>query len=221
MIGLRQQASDFAKKVAGDFNPIHDVDSKRFCVPGDLLFSVMIHHYGLRQKMVFNFSGMVGDSDVLILPEQDGEHIAIMNARDKKFLAIESGGETSTNARLIESLTTHYVEFSSQAFIQILVPLMAEHKVMINPDRPLIIYESMSFKLKRMDMDSIGLELTSNDLQISGKRGNVTLEYDLLSENEVVGHGCKRMVLSGLREYDQQQMDALVDYYDNRKNQFS
>ncbi len=26
------------KKVAGDFNPIHDEDNKRFCVPGDLLF---------------------------------------------------------------------------------------------------------------------------------------------------------------------------------------
>jgi hypothetical protein len=30
-----QQASDFAKKIAGDFNPIHDVGAKRFCVPGD------------------------------------------------------------------------------------------------------------------------------------------------------------------------------------------
>jgi hypothetical protein len=217
----RQQASDFAKKVAGDFNPIHDVDSKRFCVPGDLLFSVMIHHYGLRQKMLFNFSGMVGDSDVLILPEDNGEHLAIMNARDKKFLAVECAGETSNNAKLIESLTTHYVEFSSRAFIQILVPLMAEHKVMINPDRPLIIYESMSFKLQRMDMQNISLELTSNELQVSGKRGNVTLEYDLLSENEVVGHGCKRMVLSGLREFEQQQMDGLVDYYDKRKGLFS
>lgn len=217
----RQQASDFAKKVAGDFNPIHDVDSKRFCVPGDLLFSVMIHHYGLRQNMLFNFSGMVGDSDVLVLPEDNGEHLAIMNARDKKFLAVECAGETSNNAQLIESLTTHYVEFSSRAFIQILVPLMAEHKVMINPDRPLIIYESMSFKLQRMDMQSISLELTSNELQVSGKRGNVTLEYDLLSENEVVGHGCKRMVLSGLREFDQQQMDGLVEYYDKRKGLYS
>ena len=39
----REQASDFAKGVAGDFNPIHDVDAKRFCVPGDLLFSLALH----------------------------------------------------------------------------------------------------------------------------------------------------------------------------------
>ena len=54
----RQQASDFAKLVAGDFNPIHDPESKRFCVPGDLLFAVIIRHYGLRQVMGFSFSGI-------------------------------------------------------------------------------------------------------------------------------------------------------------------
>ena len=70
----RQQASDFAKSVAGDFNTIHDVDSKRFCIPGDLLFSVIIHHYGLRQTMGFSFSGMVSEDVTLILPA--------VNARD-------------------------------------------------------------------------------------------------------------------------------------------
>ena len=217
----RQQASDFAKQVAGDFNPIHDVDSKRFCVPGDLLFSVMIHHYGLCQKMVFNFSGMVGDSDVLVLPDADAEHIAIMDAKGKKFLAIECDGQSSNNGPLAESLTSRYVEFSSQAFIQILVPLMAEHRVMINPERPLIIYESMAFELQRMDIDSIALELGAKELQIQGKRGNVTLEYNLICDGVKVGHGCKRMVLSGLRDYDQGKMNDLVAYYDNRKARFS
>ncbi|MGM8892055.1 DUF3581 family protein, partial [Psychrobacter sp. 1Y1] len=56
-----QQASDFAKIVAQDFNPIHDVAAKRFCVPGDLLFALVLNEYGLSQKMTFNFAGMVGD----------------------------------------------------------------------------------------------------------------------------------------------------------------
>ena len=42
-----QQASDFAKGVAGDFNPIHDPGAKRFCVPGDLLFAVLLHRFGI------------------------------------------------------------------------------------------------------------------------------------------------------------------------------
>ena len=65
----RQQASDFAKKIADDFNPLHDVDAKRFCVPGDLLFSVVLEKSGLSQNMGFTFSGMVSDGVELNFPE--------------------------------------------------------------------------------------------------------------------------------------------------------
>ena len=51
----RSQASRFAKQVADDFNPLHDVDAKRFCVPGDLLFAVLIQHLGLYPRMNFTF----------------------------------------------------------------------------------------------------------------------------------------------------------------------
>ena len=79
----RQQASDFAKKIASDFNSIHDTDSKRFCVPGDLLFAVIIKHYGLRQVMGFSFSGMVGDDVSLILPEVNAREISIYDENDR------------------------------------------------------------------------------------------------------------------------------------------
>ncbi|MEO1880948.1 MAG: DUF3581 family protein, partial [Methylococcales bacterium] len=55
-----EQGSLFAKEVAGDFNPIHDVDSKRFCVPGDLLFAIVLEKYGLSKTMNFTFTGMLG-----------------------------------------------------------------------------------------------------------------------------------------------------------------
>ena len=80
----REQASEFAKAVAGDFNSLHDIDATRFCVPGDLLFAVIVHHYGLRQTMGFSFSGMVGDDDILILPEVEAREISIYDLNDKK-----------------------------------------------------------------------------------------------------------------------------------------
>ena len=55
-----EQASTFAKEIAHDFNPLHDVDAKRYCVPGDLLFSLALEKYGLSQQMHFTFAGMVG-----------------------------------------------------------------------------------------------------------------------------------------------------------------
>ncbi len=216
----RQQASDFAKTVAGDFNSIHDADSKRFCVPGDLLFSVIIHHYGLRQTMGFSFSGMVGDDVTLILPEVNAREISIYDENDKKYLDVSSNGQQSKDMALIESLTRNYVRFSGHTFPHILVPLMRENNVMINTERPLVIYDHMRISLDTLDIDSVDLALTDNIFRLYGKRGDVALNYDLSCNGESVGKGQKKMVLSGLREYDQAKIDALVDAYNERINQY-
>ncbi|MDJ0778238.1 MAG: DUF3581 family protein [Gammaproteobacteria bacterium] len=216
----RQQASDFAKSVAGDFNTIHDVDSKRFCVPGDLLFCVIINHYGLRQTMGFSFSGMVGDDVTLILPEIEAREISIYDEHDKKYLDVSTNGDRSCEPALIESLTRSYVEFSGHTFPHVLVPLMREHNVMINTERPLVIYDHMRISLDTLDLQSVELELSESLFRLYGKRGDVALNYDLTSNGKTVGKGQKKMVLSGLREYDQQRIDALVETYTERKRRY-
>ena len=217
----RQQASDFAKRVAGDFNSIHDVNSKRFCVPGDLLFSVIIHHYGLRQTMGFSFSGMVGDDVKLILPEVNAREISIYDENDKKYLDVSSNGAHSRNQDLIGSLTRNYVEFSGHTFPHILVPLMRENNVMMNPERPLVIYDHMRISLDTLDIDSIDLTLSNSTFRLYGKRGDVALNYDLCCNGELVGKGQKKMVLSGLREYQQTRIDELVTTYTELKNSYA
>jgi hypothetical protein len=217
----RQQASDFAKSIAGDFNSIHDVESKRFCVPGDLLFSVIIHHYGLRQTMGFSFSGMVSDDVTLILPEVNAREISIYDENDKKYLDVSSNGAHSRNPDLIGSLTRNYVEFSGHTFPHVLVPLMKENNVMINTERPLIIYDHMRISLDTLDIDSVELSLNDSIFRLYGKRGDVALNYDLCCNGEQVGKGQKKMVLSGLREYDQDSIDELTDLYNGHKNRYA
>ena len=217
----RQQASDFAKQVAGDFNALHDVDSKRFCVPGDLLFSVIIHHYGLRQTMGFSFSGMVNDDVKLILPEVNAREISIYDENDKKYLDVSSNGAHSRNESLISSLTRNYVEFSGHTFPHILVPLMKENNVMMNPERPLVIYDHMRISLETLDIDSIDLSLSDSIFRQYGKRGDVALNYDLSCNGERVGKGQKKMVLSGLREYEQARIDDMVGKYNADKNRYA
>lgn len=216
----RQQASDFAKTVAGDFNSIHDVDSKRFCVPGDLLFSIIIHHYGLRQTMGISFSGMVGDDIVLILPEVNAREISIYDENDKKYLDVSTNGKQSRDQNLIVSLTRNYVEFSGHTFPHVLVPLMQENNVMINTERPLVIYDHMRISFDTLDIDSVDLSLTESIFRLYGKRGDVALNYDLRCNGETVGKGQKKMVLSGLREYDQDKIDQLILAYNERKRQY-
>jgi hypothetical protein len=217
----RQQASDFAKSVAGDFNTLHDVDSKRFCVPGDLLFSVIIQHYGLRQTMGFSFSGMVGEEVSLILPRVNAREISIYDEHDKKYLDVSSDGAHSTNPGLINSLTRNYVAFSGDTFPHVLVPLMQENNVMINTERPLVIYDHMRISLDTLDLDSVEVKLNDSTLRLYGKRGDVALNYDLCCNDEVVGRGQKKMVLSGLREYDQEKIDILIESFDDLKSRYA
>jgi Protein of unknown function (DUF3581) len=214
----RQQASDFAKSVASDFNPIHDVDSRRFCVPGDLLFSVIINHYGLRQTMGFSFSGMVSDAVTLILPAVNAREISIYDENDKKYLDVSSDGAHSQNPGLISSLIRNYVEFSGHNFPHVLLPLMQQNNVMINTERPLVIYDHMRISLDTLDIDSVELKLADSKFRLYGKRGDVALDYDLYCNDETIGKGQKKMVLSGLREYDQAKIDALVETYSGLKN---
>ena len=188
----RQQASDFAKTEAGDFNPIHDADSKRFCVPGDLLFSVIIRHYGLRQLMGFSFSGMVNDEVTLYLPRVQAREISIYDDNDKKYLDISSNGETSRDNNLIDSLTSDYVEFSGHTFPHVLVPLMKENNLMINTERPLVIYDHMRIALDTLDIDEVKLSLTDSEFRLYGKRGDVALNFQLNCNGEAIGKGQKK-----------------------------
>jgi hypothetical protein len=215
----REQGSNFAKQVADDFNPIHDPESRRFCVPGDLLFAVVIARYGLSQHMEFRFTGMVDDSSELLLPEP-AEEIAIDDEAGKKYLNIHRSGDNTREVELIDNLTHEYVEFSGHTFPHILVPLLAEQNVMINPARPMVFYESMVIDLDRLDIKTPVLVQEKNEVAIDGKRGEVQFAFNLVDSGTVVGRGKKRMVLGGLREYDAIVMDDTITSLNQRKQDY-
>ena len=197
----REQGSNFAKQMANDFNPLHDADARRFCIPGDLLFAIILAKYGISQHMEFVFSGMVVAGVELILPAPAGE-LHINDTDAKEYLRVKRAGNISHDESLIQNLTQSYVEFSGQTFPHILVPLLAEQNVMINPDRPMVIYESMTIDLDRLDITQPVLQGDYNALEINGKRGSVELAFNLVDEGDIVGRGKKHMLLSGLRDYD-------------------
>jgi hypothetical protein len=106
-------------------------------------------------------------------------------------------------------------------FPHILQPLMKAHQLMINPQRPLVIYQSMTLDFLRFSAQCPSLHLSSSELTIDGKRGNVLLQFELRDGAEVIGKGEKRMILSNLVPYDEVQMQAMVDFYNGRKESFS
>lgn len=216
----RQQASDFAKSMADDFNPLHDIDAKRFCVPGDLLFALVLSKYGVSKKMSFNFSGMVGDDATLHFPEKNTGSIKVTDGGEKEFLSVESSGDSITDSNVITKLASNYVTFSGKNFPHVLVPLMAEQDVMINPDRPLVMYQSMSINLNTLDFEEPVLEASQATLEVNGKRGNASLGFCIKASGEFIGEGVKKLVISGLQEYKQDKIAQLVTTYTERKKQY-
>ncbi|MDA9569964.1 DUF3581 domain-containing protein [Porticoccaceae bacterium] len=212
-----EQGSQFAKQVCNDYNPIHDVESKRFCVPGDLLFALTLNNYGLSQQMRFDFSGLVPANKELLFPEWNTSELSITDSREKIYLNAYREGDMSQEQSAIEHLVRSYVEFSGHSFPYILVPLMQQHQVMINVARPLVMYQSMSLSLDQIALSTPEVKFLDAQMEVDGKRGNVTLQFSINEGEKAIGHGEKKLVLSGLREFDQQAMDQLILDYEARK----
>ncbi|MBX2883990.1 MAG: DUF3581 domain-containing protein [Granulosicoccus sp.] len=215
-----EQASAFAKGVAGDFNPLHDPDNKRFCVPGDLLFCVLINRYGLAQTTNVQFSGMLDDKTRMHLPASVDEQVHIVDDRNKQLLILHLNGFRINDYAFNQTLSALYVKFSGKTFPDILVPLMRSANVMINPERPLVIYKDMSIELNAqaaaaIDSGSVELDLAidDTDISINGRKAAVRLRFLITSAGRTLGEGEKNMVLGGLREYDESAMQNIIDLY--------
>ncbi|MFT6877623.1 MAG: hypothetical protein ACI9XK_003167 [Granulosicoccus sp.] len=234
------QASRFAKNVAGDFNPIHDPGSRRFCVPGDLLFTVLLSRYGVASNTTVEFSGMLDGKTRMLLPQTSDDAIDIVDSRDRALMSLRQTGVRFVNHAFIEQLCHAYVKFSGQTFPDILVPLMQSADVMINPDRPLVIYKDMtiSFNDSANDLfhagvsgqlkdlhqpigDRLSLISSSNDIEVNGRKGGVRLSFSIEADGQQIGAGEKNMVLGGLREYDDQAMMAIVDQYNTWRREYN
>lgn len=215
----RNAASAFAKEVAGDFNPIHNPDARRFCVPGDLLFAVVLDLYQAHASMKFDFEHMVGDQVSLELKLQESS-LQMVDAAGRCYLDVAFSGNKVKSAAANHALIAAYVKFSGKTFPFLLVELMKKHEVMINPQRPLIIYKSMSIELHDINSDSFDLALTDSTLNADGKKGEVTLNFNIVSGDQVVGTGCKNMLLGGLREYQQDVSEEIVSEYNSIKSRY-
>jgi len=216
-----EQGCSFAKDVANDFNPLHDVDSKRFCVPGDLLFALVLDKYGVSKKMNFTFAGMLGHGDVTLdFPETDDEQFDIVGSHGKTILKVDRSGEINKAESVVNALIRNYVAFSGHNFPYVLVPLMEKENTMINISRPFVIYESMTLEFNHMDFTDPQVEMMDPELQVNGKRADAFFKFQIKSGDKVVGKGFKKIVISGVREYDEKPMQEFVDNYLARKNTY-
>ena len=215
-----EQASQFAKEVAHDFNPLHDVDAKRFCVPGDLLFALTLEKYGLSQQMHFTFTGMVGHGVLLNFPDTEAGQIDVTDNDGKTYLQVERSGGISRNSVLIDGFIRDYVAFSGQNFPYVLVPLLAQENVMFSLNRPLVIYESMTLSFQHLDIQQASVHMLEPKMEVNGKRASAFLHFQIKAGDNVVGLGVKKLALSVPSQYEAEPMQAFVDEFLTRKNAY-
>ena len=219
------QASEFAKGVAGDFNILHDPGSRRFCVPGDLLFCVLLNRYGIARNTAVKFSGMLDAETQMYLPDIAEPTMHIRDTRERELLSLFRSGDQFADAEFIDALSEAYVTFSGHTFPDILVPLMRDANVMSNPVRPMIIYKDMSLELAHAKVDSlspnVSLALSDMNISVNGRKGAVQLTFDINMDGGVIGSGEKNLVLSGLRDFDESVMQAVVDQYNQWRSDYA
>lgn len=216
------QGSRFAKEVAQDFNPLHDPESKRFCVPGDLLFTLVLSRFGISQKMEFLYQGMVSGNDVLQF-EETSDGFSVTNLDGKAFLSGSKSGDSLQDDAFINGFCQAYVAFSGMSFPHILVPLMREQNVMINPARPMVIYEKMAFEFERPvgKMSQVPqLHLGQSTMDVDGKRAKVTIPFSIVVDEREIGHGFKVMTLSGLKPFEEESVQTLIETYESAKSSY-
>lgn len=217
----KQQASDFAKQLADDFNPLHDPDHRRFCVPGDLLFSLVLSQFGANQAMRFDFLETVNEThSVQFVIEETGE-LFIEGDDQKRFVRVVRQGDTFAAPASVEDLTRQYVAFSGQTFPHVLVGLMKKENVSVNPVRPMVMYQSMSLNFTDFYRPNLTLKLDDATLDVEERRGKVRLFFSLLAGGKMIGTGEKAMLMSGLREYNKSEVEQLVSLYNKRKRNYS
>ena len=91
---------------------------------------------------------------------------------------------------------------------------------MFNPKSPLVMYQSMDFSLNPIDESEISITYIDSDFEKQGKRGYVTLNFDFDQNRKSIGCGKKQLLISGLRPYDESEMNKIIESFLNRKNNF-
>ncbi|PWG65558.1 DUF3581 domain-containing protein [Spiribacter halobius] len=213
------QGSRFAKEVAGDHNPIHDADAPRFCVPGDLLFGLILQRYGLCRQLNLAFRGMLRGDTPLRFPAAAEDRLAVIDAGGRPVVDVVREGALPASPAAIAAVIRGYVAFSGRSFPELLHPLLAAEGVMFNTERPLVVYDSMRLRLDETPSAEARLTLTDSHLSVAGRRGDAQLTFAIHEGERRLGEGAKNLVVSGLRPYDAEAMERMVAAFERRQRQ--
>lgn len=91
---------------------------------------------------------------------------------------------------------------------------------MFNINRPLVIYESMTLSFRHLDFRQASVEMLEPKMEVNGKRASAFLHFQVKEGGIEVGKGFKKLAISVPSSYEAEPMQAFVEEYLARKNDY-
>lgn len=195
------KASQFAKNVSNDQNPIHDHDNKNYCIPGDLIFSMCADVLGLGSETDLYLHHPIGkNSSILIKEAKDGFYLG----RDQsgiKIFTYRKNGET-TDICDTGNFLNCFARVTETLFEDAIHPQLKQKGLMINPSSPSVVLTSISIRKSENSKPVHKIKPDESVATGNVKRAKVTAKYTMndLYDNSI-GEARKTLFISGLREY--------------------
>jgi hypothetical protein len=79
----------------------------------------------------------------------------------------------------------------------------------------------MEISLDHLDIQQPILESTGSSLEVQGKKAMAELRFHIMENGREVGHGAKHMAFRGLRTYQEEDMQRVVNDYISYKEAYS
>ncbi len=78
----------------------------------------------------------------------------------------------------------------------------------------------MTLSFHRLDFRQASVEMLEPKMEVNGKRASAYLHFQIKADGDKVGEGVKKLAISVASSYEPEPMQAFVDEYLARKNDY-
>lgn len=207
--------SAYARNVAKDFNPIHSHLAKKYCVPGDLIFALITEMHGAHNYMRVDFLNRVG-AECKLFFDTKRIALALLDVDKKLYAELATAGDKSVCPKRLKTVSNVVVSCTSGYFPYKLIDNLREENVMLSIRRSMVMLKSIEVELRNIhSASSLVAKYQSSGLELSGKRGEVKVYFQLFDDDGIsVGFVTKTVLIIGIEKFNDKASKQYLDDYE-------
>lgn len=206
----------YARNVVKDFNPIHNHLAKNYCVPGDLIFALMVERGGVHGSMRMDFLNRVGkDSEYIFVSGKAG--MALLDRGNKVQAQLIGSGDASVCVKCISAVSDAVLSCTSSYFPYKMMRSLRAENLMLSGCRSLVILKSIEVNVSDLHFASdLTAVFCSSSLRHSGRRGTIDAHFQLVGGNgQVLGQVIKTALIIGIERFNGKRSAQYLENYES------